>query len=622
MADQVRTLPPDLPYLVLVSLTSRRDRQNPSPSPPERPSPRPSPAQHAKEAFAPQDIPATPVTVRGPFIATPPTPTRSPSAPLSPATPTAVPAPSPPPGPNTSSPPAQDSLPTAAPPPETVPPQGEIDSVGVEIVLDDKQLKDVEQWNRERIERRLRGEYERMGVHLAEVINDNLDAPLRLNSIRFLGATSTRPSFLSRIVAPYLAPLPNPSFLSQSFPAPPPPSQQTLRSLLRTTREVTETLEKFDMFRPGSIEPTLVKSDSVLAHPDEVDLVFNVKEQSKYFLRTATDVGDGEGNATGTAKIRNAFGGGETLEGNVSFGTRTKSAFQVKFDTPVNASPTTRFDFSVFSAQRDLNYFASCNESTKGLMARLRTLSPFGYHEFAYEAVLRQIGDVAPSASMSVRDAAGASVKSALSHTFTRDTRDDPFIATRGFYLRLKQEYAGLGGDANFLKAEQEGAVSRSLGGGYSVSLGARTGFLFPFSTSSSTSASGSGRSLLPDRFHLGGPTSVRMFRPNAMGPRDNNDFVGGDAFWALGASLVTPVYKKHHWPLKGHAFVNAGKLAGGAQPLSTLFSQPPSITTGLGLLYRHSLVRVEVNVGVPLVSARGEGNVKGLQFGLGLSFL
>ena len=93
----------------------------------------------------------------------------------------------------------------------------------------------------------------------------------------------------------------------------------------------------------------------------------------------------------------------------------------------------------------------------------------------------------------SVRDAAGASVKSAISHTFTRDTRDDPFIATRGFYLRLKQvsqhlldlerellliwryslsqEYAGLGGDANFVKAEQEGSISRSLGGGYVRSL-------------------------------------------------------------------------------------------------------------------------------------------------------
>ncbi|GAA5854270.1 hypothetical protein JCM5353_000195 [Sporobolomyces roseus] len=583
-------------------------------------SPRQSPAEHAAKVFTPENVQSTPLSLRGPFIQT--QDSNSPSSDSFAQPPSSPP---PPPGSNTSSPPASNALPNAIFPEEARPAGAQVDSVGVEIVLDDSQIKDAETWHKERIEKRLRGEYERMGKQLAEVVNENLEVPLRLNSIRFLGATTIRPSFLSSIVAPYLSPLPTPSFLSSSFPAPPPPSQQTLKSLLRTTRELTEALEKFDIFRPGTIEPTLVQSDSVLSGRDEVDLVFNVKEQPKYFLRTATDVGDGEGNATGTAKIRNAFGGGETVEGNVSFGTRTKSAFQVKFDTPVNASPTTRFDFSMFSAQRDLNYFASCNESTKGLMARLRTLSPFGYHEFAYEAVLRQIGEVAPSASMSVRDAAGASVKSAISHTFTRDTRDDPFIATRGFYLRLKQEYAGLGGDANFVKAEQEGSVSRSLGGGYSVSLGARSGLLFPFSSSASSSSSSStspAQSLLPDRFHLGGPTSVRMFRPNTMGPRDNRDYLGGNAFWALGASLVTPIYKKHDWPLKGHAFVNAGKLVGGSQSLSTLFNQPPSVTTGLGLMYRHSLVRVEVNVGVPLIAARGEGAVKGVQFGLGLSFL
>ncbi|GAA5899940.1 SAM complex subunit SAM50 [Sporobolomyces salmoneus] len=584
------------------------------------PPPRRTPAEHLKTT--PEHVEPTKVTVKGPFISTAEsTSVNSFAQPQ--ATPSSSSTSSPPPGPNTSSPPASPSLPTPSPAPEAIPTGGEIDSAQVEIVLDESQIKDAESWQKERLERKLRGKYERMGKQLAEVVNDNLDAPLRLNSIRFLGATNTRPSFLSRVVAPYLTPIPTPSFLSANFPSPPPPSEQTLKSLLKTTRDLTETLEKFDIFRPGSIEPTLVQCDSVLSGKDEVDLVFNVKEQSKYFLRTATDVGDGEGNATGTAKIRNAFGGGETIEGNVSFGTRTKSAFQVKFDTPVNASAVTRFDFSIFSAQRDLNYFASCNESTKGLMARLRTLSPFGYHEFAYEAVLRQIGEVAPSASMSVRDAAGASVKSALSHTFTRDTRDDPFIATRGFYLKLRQEYAGLGGDANFVKAEQEGSVSRSLGGGYSVSLGGRSGLLFPFSSSaSSSSSSRPATSLLPDRFHLGGPTSVRMFRPNAMGPKDNRDYLGGNAFWALGASLVTPIYKKHDWPLKGHFFVNAGKLVGGSQPLSTLFTQPPSVTTGLGLMYRHSSVRVEVNVGVPLVAARGEGSVKGVQFGLGLSFL
>lgn len=86
-----------------------------------------------------------------------------------------------------------------------------------------------------------------------------------------------------------------------------------------------------------------------------------------------------------------------------------------------------------------------------------------------------------------MRNAAGPTVKSSISHTYTRDTRDDPFVATRGHYLRLRQvrddprgcaadvadrllisqEYAGLGGDAQFVKAEQEGSISRSLGGGY-----------------------------------------------------------------------------------------------------------------------------------------------------------
>lgn len=38
--------------------------------------------------------------------------------------------------------------------------------------------------------------------------------------------------------------------------------------------------------------------------------------------------------------------------------------------------------------------------------------------------------------------------------------------------------------------------------------------------------------------------------------------------------------------------------------------------------MYRHSLVRVEANVGVPLAMGEREGAIKGLQFGLGMSFL
>lgn len=114
------------------------------------------------------------------------------------------------------------------------------------------------------------------------------------------------------------------------------------------------------------------------------------------------------------------------------------------------------------------------------------------------------------------------------------------------------------------------------------LSLGLRSGVLYPL---------GPSPSLLPDRFHLGGPTSVRMFRPNAMGPKDGGrlsdlyllsqymqfpliilltssilisdagDFMGGDLHWAAGLSILAPIPKRPDWPLKMHLFLNAGRL-------------------------------------------------------------
>lgn len=125
-------------------------------------------------------------------------------------------------------------------------------------------------------------------------MHDNLDTPLRLNAIRIVGANSTRASFLSSLIAPYLPTLPPASYLSSS-PHPDPAPTQTLRSLLSTTRDVSGLFAKFDIFK--EIDASLEASPSVLAEAEDVDIVLRVKEASKYFLRTATDIGDGEGSA-------------------------------------------------------------------------------------------------------------------------------------------------------------------------------------------------------------------------------------------------------------------------------------------------------------------------------------
>lgn len=47
-----------------------------------------------------------------------------------------------------------------------------------------------------------------------------------------------------------------------------------------------------------------------------------------------------------------------------------------------------------------------------------------------------------------------------------------------------------------------------------------------------------------------------------------------------------------------------------------------PSISAGVGIVYRLDPVRVEMSFGLPIVAAKGEGARKGFQLGIGLEFL
>ena len=62
-----------------------------------------------------------------------------------------------------------------------------------------------------------------------------------------------------------------------------------------------------------------------------------------------------------------------------------------------------------------------------------------------------------------MREAAGQTLKSSLSHTWIRDTRNDKYMATHGFMTKFFQEFAGLGGQAHFYKAEVCGQYSWTL---------------------------------------------------------------------------------------------------------------------------------------------------------------
>ncbi|KAG9000288.1 hypothetical protein FRB90_011865 [Tulasnella sp. 427] len=464
----------------------------------------------------------------------------------------------------------------------------------------DASLEELRRWQQQRAERKLRGEYESQVKKLVEVISENLDQPARIGAIRVEGAEKTRTSFVGSLVKPYIA-----SPTDGTSPRP-----TTLSDVISTTNEVQSLLMATQIFK--SVKPTLERSWSPLAEQDDIDIVFKCAEKGKYFIRTATDVGNQEGSASATARINNVFGGAEFLEGNVSFGTKTRQAFQLRLEAPVvslDRSLRTRGEISAFSTERDFTSFASVSEGVKGLKLALRTPWRQGSHEVAYELTSRHIGNVAENASLSMREATGHSFKSAVTHTYLRDTRDDTMFGSRGTYTKIAHEVAGLGGDVSHFKSESVFQVSRRVADGLSLSFSTASGLLYPLSLYGSRPSSA--QSMFSDRFQLGG------------------DSLGGDLYWSAGVSMFSDVPKKPHWPIKLHAFINAGRLdaLNRSKPIDLVASikqtlTQPSISAGVGLIYRFDPVRVEVNIGVPLVASRSDLTRRGVQVGMGLEFL
>jgi outer membrane protein insertion porin family len=101
---------------------------------------------------------------------------------------------------------------------------------------------------------------------------------MNISAVRVEGATHTRKSFLSSIIAPALS-----------------TDDSTLEEVLHTTRRISHALKKTDIF--SSVEPHVDRPRSNLASPGDVDLVFKTRERGRWYVSSATEVGNNEGSA-------------------------------------------------------------------------------------------------------------------------------------------------------------------------------------------------------------------------------------------------------------------------------------------------------------------------------------
>jgi outer membrane protein insertion porin family len=120
-------------------------------------------------------------------------------------------------------------------------------------------------------------------------------------------------------------------------------------------------------------------------------------------------------------------------------------------------------------------------------------------------------------------DERGSYLTSAVGYSVRIDRRNDPVLPTRGYYVDLSQDIAGLGGTVHYVRTEWDGGWYHGFSKDFILSLTTTGGFINGWNGDSIR---------IGDRFYRGGDSFVG-FQLAGIGPRDTQfgDALGGKLY-------------------------------------------------------------------------------------------
>ena len=237
----------------------------------------------------------------------------------------------------------------------------------------------------------------------------------------------------------------------------------------------------------------------------------------------------------------NVFGTGDTAKASVTYGQYARG-FNLAFSDPWFMGQRIGVGTDAFANQT----FANSNEAFNTLMygAKFSVVTPLNdnlgvsWNYSIYNQGL-SLDPALGTASLPIQQAAqaGSYWVSSIGNGVTYSTLDNPKDPTTGIRAQTNNEFAGLGGAANFAKTTQDVRLYHPIAGDVVGMVRAQGGYVTPW---------GGQQLPLLDGF-FGGPQLVRGFAPYGFGPRDitpgtTMDNLGGNAYWTTTAELQSPM--------------------------------------------------------------------------------
>jgi outer membrane protein insertion porin family len=236
--------------------------------------------------------------------------------------------------------------------------------------------------------------------------------------------------------------------------------------------------------------------------------------------------------------------------------------------------------------------------------------------------------DVETGASPFILNEAGTTLLSQISQVVTLDYRDSRVQPHTGYVVEVGTDYAGLGGDARFVRGNLNAAYYIPL---EHVLGNPDWGLKFAGSTGYMALLSG-GREEIIDRFFLGGD-NLRGFETGGAGPHDaaTGDPLGGRFIWTGTTEMRFPLPVSPDLGLNGRAFVDVGGLTEASFRSGSCIvtagvscqveaSNAPRVGAGVGISWRTAFGLINVDL-TPFVIKQPGDETQIFRFGFGTRF-
>ncbi len=276
-------------------------------------------------------------------------------------------------------------------------------------------------------------------------------------------------------------------------------------------RQSRENVERLGFFQPGEV---IFNTVTIKGRNDLVDIEISIKERS---TGTIT-LGAGFSSANGfffTTQISeiNLFGKGQNVSLAAQYAANSiNKSFTLGFTDPYAFDTKWSLGFDLYST----NFQYINKYITTKLGFDLRAGYPiaeyvYGYVTYKHEGLrITELSDVSYDQADRNDIAADAGVLSSVILSVVRDKRNNRYETTEGNYQSASLEFAGIGGDKNFLKVILNNRFYKHVVGD----------LVFRNNIEAGNITSLGSRALPPsEKFYLGGANNMKGYDFNLLGP-------------------------------------------------------------------------------------------------------